>query len=145
MFDPTTKFLVVDDFATMRKIVKRILDELGYRNVIEACNGRDAIQKINDSLEQNEPIQFIVSDWNMPVMQGIELLKRCRQDDRLKGLPFMLVTAESERDQILEAVNAGVSEYVTKPFNPLTFKQKIEKVYLKTSQIPPTEVAKKVG
>ncbi len=133
MFAPTTKFLVIDDFATMRKIIKKVLNELGYTNVQEADDGATAWPKIQEEHAKGEPFQFIISDWNMPLMQGIALLKHCRTDPRFKDLPFMLVTAESEQKQILEAAKAGVSNYVVKPFNSVTLKQKLEQVYVKVS------------
>lgn len=131
MFDPNTKFLVVDDFATMRKIVKKVLDELGYKNVVEAVDGKNAMEVLNDMHSKNTPVQFVISDWNMPNMAGIELLKSCKADEKFKSLPFMLVTAESEQTQIIEAAKAGVSEYVIKPFNAVTLKTKIERVFAK--------------
>lgn len=131
MFAPNTKFLVIDDFATMRKIIKKVLNELGYTNVTEADDGATAWPVIQEAHSKGEPFQFIISDWNMPQMQGIELLKHCRSDARFKDLPFMLVTAESEQKQILEAAKAGVSNYVVKPFNSVTLKQKLEQVYAK--------------
>jgi two-component system, chemotaxis family, chemotaxis protein CheY len=133
MFNPNTKFLVVDDFATMRKIVKKVLDELGYKNVVEAVDGKNALEVLNDCQARNEPVQFIISDWNMPNMLGIDLLKACKNDDKFKSIPFMLVTAESEQTQIVDAAKAGVSEYVIKPFNAVTLKTKIERVYQKVS------------
>lgn len=136
MFPNTTKFLVVDDFATMRKIVKKVLQELGYTNVVEADDGATAWPLIQEAHTKGEPFDFVISDWNMPQMQGIELLKQCRSDARFKALPFMLVTAESEQKQILEAAKAGVSNYVVKPFNSVTLKQKLEQVYAKVSNQP---------
>jgi two-component system, chemotaxis family, chemotaxis protein CheY len=133
MFAPTTKFLVVDDFATMRKIIKKVLTELGYTNIQEADDGATAWPLIQEAHTKGEPFQFIISDWNMPQMQGIALLKNCRTDARFKDLPFMLVTAESEQKQILEAAKAGVSNYVVKPFNSVTLKQKLEQVYARVS------------
>lgn len=133
MFNSNTKFLVVDDFSTMRKIIKRVLDEIGYKNVVEAVDGVNALEVLSDAKKSGDPIQFIISDWNMPNMQGIDLLKACRAKDDLKTIPFMLVTAESEQSQIIEAAKAGVSEYVVKPFNSATLKAKIERVYAKTS------------
>lgn len=133
MFAPTTKFLVIDDFATMRKIIKKVLNELGYTNVTEADDGATAWPIIQEAHTKGEPFQFIISDWNMPQMQGIALLKHCRTDPRFKDLPFMLVTAESEQKQILEAAKAGVSNYVVKPFNSATLKQKLEQVYVKVT------------
>ncbi len=137
MFNTNTKFLVVDDFSTMRKIIKKVLDEIGYKNVVEAVDGRNALEVIANSFKTGEPIQFIISDWNMPNMQGIELLRACKENPQYKTVPFMLVTAESEQAQIIEAAKAGVSEYVVKPFNAATLKAKIERVYTKTH--PSTE------
>ncbi len=131
MFPPSTRFLVVDDFATMRKIIKKVLNELGYSNIVEADDGATAWPLIDASHGKGEPIEVVISDWNMPQMQGIDLLKHCRTDARFKALPFMLVTAESEQKQILEAAQAGVSNYVVKPFNSVTLKQKLEQVYAK--------------
>jgi two-component system chemotaxis response regulator CheY len=133
MFNANTKFLVVDDFATMRKIVKKVLDELGFKNVVEAVDGKNAIEVLKEHDAKNDPIQFVISDWNMPNLTGLELLKACKADQKFNALPFMLVTAESEQSQIIEAAKAGVSEYVIKPFNAATLKVKIEKVYNKTA------------
>ncbi len=133
MFSQNTKFLVVDDFATMRKIIKKVLDELGYKNVVEAVDGKNAFDVLKEHQATQQPIEFVISDWNMPNMLGIDLLKACRQDPTLKSIPFMLVTEESEQNQIVEAAKAGVSEYVIKPFNGATLKTKIERVYQKVS------------
>lgn len=133
MFDPNTKFLVVDDFATMRKVVKKVLNELGYNDVHEAVDGKNALEVIQQASSSNQPFQCIVSDWNMPNMTGLELLKSCKADPKFKDVPFMLVTAESEKDQIIEAAKAGVSEYVVKPFNAATLKEKLQRVYAKHS------------
>ena len=131
MFNPNTKFLVVDDFATMRKVVKKVLTELGYSDIQEAEDGKAALQLIQDAANGGTPFQCIVSDWNMPNMTGLELLKACKADPKLKETPFMLVTAESEKEQIIEAAKAGVSEYVVKPFNAATLKEKLTRVYAK--------------
>jgi len=131
MFPQDTKFLVVDDFATMRKIIKKVLNELGYTNVEESDDGKNALPMIQACHDAGKPYQFIISDWNMPGMQGIDLLKACKADPRFKAVPFMLVTAESEQKHILEAAKAGVSDYVVKPFNAATLKQKMERVYAK--------------
>jgi two-component system chemotaxis response regulator CheY len=133
MFPPNTKFLVIDDFATMRKIIRKILTELGYSHVEEADDGATAWPLIQQAHEKGEPFQFVISDWNMPKMLGIDLLRTCKADPRFVNLPFMLVTAESEQKQILEAAKAGVSDYVVKPFNAATLKQKLERVYAKTN------------
>lgn len=131
MFKASTRFLVVDDFSTMRKIIKKVLGELGYTNIVEAVDGQNALEVIKSQAERREPIDFIISDWNMPKMLGIDLLKHCKQSTDLKSVPFILVTAESEQAQIVEAVKAGVSEYVVKPFSAQVIKEKIERVYAK--------------
>lgn len=133
MFPPNTKFLVIDDFATMRKIIKKILTELGYSRVEEADDGAVALPLIQQAHEAGQPFQFIISDWNMPKMLGIDLLRACKADTRLNKIPFMLVTAESEQKQILEAAKAGVSDYIVKPFNAATLKVKLERVYQKSN------------
>lgn len=129
MFAPETKFIVVDDFATMRKIIRKVLTELGYTNIDEADDGAKALPMIKAASTNGAPYQCIISDWNMPNMQGIDLLKACKADEKLKDTPFMLVTAEGEQKQIIEAAKAGVSDYVVKPFNAQTLKEKLLKVY----------------
>ena len=131
MFPADTKFLVVDDFGTMRKIVKKVLSELGYTNVTEAEDGKPALQLLMEAKSSAAPFQFVISDWNMPGMTGIDLLKNCKADPVLKSMPFMLVTAESEQKNIVEAAKAGVSDYVVKPFNAQTLKEKLERVWNK--------------
>lgn len=131
MFPANTKFLVVDDFTTMRKIIKKVLSELGYSNIEEADDGKTAWPKIQEALSSGQPFQMIISDWNMPGMSGIDLLKTCKADPKLKEIPFMLVTAESEQKNILEAAKSGVSDYVVKPFNAQTLKGKLERVWAK--------------
>jgi two-component system chemotaxis response regulator CheY len=141
MFPTTTKFLVVDDFATMRKIIKKVLNELGYTNVEEADDGKTALPMIQAAHDSGSPYQFVISDWNMPGMQGIDLLKACKADPRFKATPFMLVTAESEQKHILEAAKAGVSDYVVKPFNSATLKAKMERVYAKHHPSAPAKAS----
>lgn len=131
MFKTTTRFLIVDDFSTMRKVIKKALFDLGYENVIEAADGVKAYELLEKYSMTSEPVEIVMSDWNMPNMMGIELLKKCRVEDRYKNLPFMLITAESEQSQIIEAVKAGVSDYVIKPFSPSTLKGKLETVFKK--------------
>ncbi len=122
--DYNMRVLIVDDFATMRRIVKNILTQLGFKNFIEADDGSSAWDIL-----QKEPVDFIVSDWNMPKMSGIELLKKVRNDDRFKDLPFLMVTAEAQKENIVEAVKARVSNYIVKPFTPETLSEKIEKIF----------------
>jgi two-component system chemotaxis response regulator CheY len=131
MFPNTTKFLVVDDFSTMRKIIKKVLTELGYTNVAEAEDGKPAFEALQTAQTSGQPFQFVISDWNMPGMTGIDLLKACKQDVNFKNLPFMLVTAESEQKNIMEAAKNGVSDYVVKPFNAQTLKGKLERIWTK--------------
>ncbi len=129
MFAPTTKVLVVDDFKTMRKIVMGALQQGGLTQVTEADDGATAWPLFEDAAASGAPYGLIVSDWNMPKMQGIELLKKVRAHPAGKALPFVLVTAEAEQKNIVEAVQAGVSNYIVKPFTPATFLEKIQAVY----------------
>ena len=125
MADPNMKILVVDDFSTMRRIVRNLLKELGFANVSEAEDGLDALNKLRT--EGN--FEFVVSDWNMPNMTGIELLRNIRADAALKHLPVLMVTAEAKRENIIEAAQAGASGYVVKPFTAATLDEKLKKVF----------------
>ena len=118
------KILIVDDFSTMRRIIKNLLRDLGFTNTQEADDGITALPML-----QNGDFDFLISDWNMPQMKGIDLLKNVRSDDRLKHLPVLLVTAEAKREQIIEAANAGVNGYVVKPFTAEILKEKIERIF----------------
>ncbi len=129
MFPNTTKTIVVDDFKTMRKIVIASLAALGITQITEAEDGADAWPLIEKAAADGNPFQLVVSDWNMPKMTGIDLLKKVRENDKTKGLPFMLVTAEAEQKNIIEAVKAGVSNYVVKPFSPAVFQEKLMAVW----------------
>jgi two-component system chemotaxis response regulator CheY len=133
MFKTNTKFLIVDNFGTMRKIVKKALADLGYANSFEATDGLNAYQLFAEHSKSGDPFEFVISDWNMPNMSGIDLLKKCRSEDQFKTLPFMLVTAQSEQTQILEAAKAGVTEYVIKPFSREMLESKLESAYKKVS------------
>ena len=117
------RFLVVDDFSTMRRIVKNFLNDLGYNDVTEADDGNTALP----ILKQGN-IDFLVTDWNMPGMPGLDLLKAVRADPKLAKLPVLMLTAEAKREQIIEAAQAGVSGYVIKPFTAVTLKEKIDKI-----------------
>ena len=117
------KILVVDDFPTMRRIIRNLLKELGYLNVEEAEDGSKALSRLKD-----ERFDFVISDWNMPNMTGIELLRAVRSDPALKDMPFLMVTAEAEKDHVIEAIKAGVDNYIVKPFTAATLKEKIDKV-----------------
>ncbi len=124
-FDPgSMKVLVVDDFATMRRIIKNILLQLGFKNIIEADDGTTAWEILN-----KEKVDLIISDWNMPKMPGIELLKKVRADERLKDTPFLMVTAEAQKENIVEAVKYRVSQYIVKPFTPETLQEKLKKIF----------------
>lgn len=118
------KILIVDDFSTMRRIVKNLLRDLGFNNTVEADDGLTAIP-----LLKKGGIDFVVTDWNMPGMQGIDLLKFIRADDNLKHLPVLMITAEAKREQIIEAAQAGVNGYIVKPFTAETLKVKLEKIF----------------
>ena len=131
MFDPKTKFLVIDDFKTMRTIVKRSLQQMGFSAIDEAEDGEAAFVLITKGLAENTPYECIVSDWNMPKMSGLQLLVKVRSDARMKNLPFILVTAENEQSQVMEAAKSGVSNYLTKPFTPADFQTKMKLVYQK--------------
>ncbi|MCF8061980.1 MAG: chemotaxis response regulator CheY [Deltaproteobacteria bacterium] len=122
--DTSMKVLVVDDFATMRRIVKGVLKQLGFSNIVEAEDGTTAL----DALKM-EKVGLIVSDWNMPKMTGLDLLKAVRSDESLKETPFIMVTAEGQKENVIEAVKAGVNNYIVKPFTPETFSEKLEKVF----------------
>ena len=136
MFDPNTKFLVVDDSSTTRKMNRNALAELGYKNIVEAADGVEAFQVLVKLSTSPEPVQFIVSDWNMPNMHGIDFLKKCRAEEQFKKTPFIFITVESEPAQILEAGSAGVTEYLVKPYNSDVLKMKIENVYCKINNLP---------
>lgn len=124
MPDKNMRFLVVDDFSTMRRIVRNLLKELGFTNVDEAEDGQVALHKL-----KTQPYDFVVSDWNMPNMTGIELLKAVRADAQLKGLPFLMITAEAKRENIIEAAMAGASGYIVKPFTAATLEEKMNKIF----------------
>lgn len=124
MLQSNSKILIVDDFPTMRKIVRGVLKQIGYTNIDEAEDGAQAYEKV----EQND-YDFIVSDWNMPNMTGLELLKAVRANPKSKNIPFLMVTAEADKENIVEAVKSGVSNYVVKPFNAGTLKEKIDKIF----------------
>lgn len=122
--DKGMKILIVDDFSTMRRIIKNLLRELGFSNTMEADDGSTALPML-----KNGGFDFLVTDWNMPNMEGIDLLKAVRADPMLKSLPVLMVTAEAKRDQIVEAAQAGVNGYIVKPFTAETLKEKIDKIF----------------
>ncbi len=124
------KILVVDDMSTMRKIIKNMLKKMGFTNLHEADDGATAWPMIEEAESAGIPFEFIVSDWNMPQMQGIDLLRKLRADERYKKLPFLMVTAETEQSNVVVAVKAGVSNFVVKPFSEEVLKQKIAKIFV---------------
>lgn len=126
MADKNLKILVVDDFSTMRRIVRNLLKELGYTNVDEAEDGVAALQKLKSS-----NFQFVVTDWNMPNMTGIELLRAIRADVALKPLPVLMITAEAKKENIIEAAQSGASGYIVKPFTAATLEEKLNKIFEK--------------
>ncbi len=118
------KILVVDDFSTMRRIIKNLLRDLGFTNTEEADDGMTALPML-----QTGRFDFLVTDWNMPGMTGLDLLKEVRKDANLVSMPVLMVTAESKREQIIEAAQAGVNGYVVKPFTAATLQEKIDKIF----------------
>ncbi|SKA73056.1 chemotaxis response regulator CheY [Desulfobaculum bizertense] len=122
--DTNMRILVVDDFSTMRRIIKNILRQLGFTNIVEADDGTTAWEALN-----KDSIDFIVSDWNMPQMSGIDLLRKVRASEEFAAIPFLMVTAEGLQENIIEAVQAKVSNYIVKPFTAETLSQKIEKIF----------------
>ncbi|KAA3649468.1 chemotaxis response regulator CheY [Denitromonas sp.] len=124
MADPNMKFLVVDDFSTMRRIVRNLLKELGYTNVDEAEDGVAALQKLASG-----GFEFVVTDWNMPNMDGLTLLQTIRQSPQYKDLPVLMITAEAKKENIIAAAQAGASGYIVKPFTAATMAEKLEKIF----------------
>ncbi len=121
--DTSIKVLIVDDFATMRRILKNILKQLGFKNMTEADDGTTALEVL-----ESQDIDLIISDWNMPKMTGLELLKTVRAHDKYKRTPFLMVTAEAQKQNVIEAVQAGVSNYVVKPFTAEAISEKLSKI-----------------
>ena len=124
MPDLKMKILIVDDFSTMRRIIKNILRQAGYVNIIEADDGTSAVEVL-----RKEKVDFVVSDWNMPQMSGLDLLKAVRTSEEWKHLPFLMVTAEGQKENVIEAVKHRVNNYIVKPFTPETLMEKINKIF----------------
>ncbi|WP_457626192.1 chemotaxis response regulator CheY [Persephonella sp.] len=122
--DPNIKILVVDDMATMRRIIKGLLEQLGFKNIDEAEDGKVALQKLKTG-----KYDFVITDWNMPNMTGLELVQEIRKDPDLKHLPVLMVTAEAKKENVLLAIKAGVNNYIVKPFTAEVLKEKIEKIF----------------
>jgi two-component system, chemotaxis family, chemotaxis protein CheY len=128
-FNPKQKILIVDDMGTMRKIIKNMLVKLGCDDLTEAEDGAPAWTMLQEAHSAGVPFQFVVSDWNMPQMTGLDLLKNIRADERFKKLPFLMITAEAEQSNVVIAVKAGVSNFIVKPFSIATLKEKIDKIF----------------
>jgi len=124
MLNTDMDVLVVDDAGAMRRIVRGLLKELGFKNIREAENGQTALEEM-----KRKKVDFVLSDWNMPVMNGIELLRAIRADEGLKSTPVLMITAEAKQENIVEAVQAGVSNYIVKPFNAQTLQEKLNKIF----------------
>jgi two-component system, chemotaxis family, chemotaxis protein CheY len=122
--DKTMHILVVDDYSTMRRITKNLLKQLGFSEIEEASDGADALKKM-----QERPFELVISDWSMETMSGLDLLKRMRADAKLKHIPFIMVTAESKPENVIAAKKAGVSNYIVKPFNAETLKNKMTGIF----------------
>lgn len=129
MADKNMRILVVDDFPTMRRIVRSLLKELGFENVEEAEDGQEALTKLRTG-----GFEFVVSDWNMPNLDGLEMLKEIRQDAALSSLPVLMVTAEAKKENIIAAAQAGANGYVVKPFTAATLEEKLNKIFDKLGQ-----------
>jgi two-component system chemotaxis response regulator CheY len=125
-YDPNMKILCVDDFSTMRRIVKNILKQLGFNNVEEAANGSEAYEMVREG-----GYGFVVTDWNMPVLDGLGFLQKVRNNPELKDLPVLMVTAESEKEKVVAAIQAGVNNYIVKPFTAEVLKEKMDKIFEK--------------
>lgn len=126
MADKNLRFLVVDDFATMRRIIRNLLKDLGFNNVEEAEDGQDALEKLRES-----SFDFVISDWNMPNMDGLQLLTEVRKSSELSALPVLMVTAEAKKENIIAAAQAGASGYIVKPFTAATLEEKLNKIFEK--------------
>jgi len=124
MFNPDMEVLIVDDASAMRRILRGLLKELGFKHMREAVNGQAALDEL-----KNRKADFVISDWNMPVMNGIDLLRAIRADDALRSTPLLMVTAEAKQESIILAVQAGVTNYIIKPFNALTLQEKLNKIF----------------
>ncbi|MBX3041782.1 MAG: response regulator [Bdellovibrionaceae bacterium] len=131
MFPPETRILVIDDMPSIRELVKNQLRGMGYKNIQEAADGEEGLKVLVQGNSNGSPIQLVISDWNMPKMKGLELLKQVRGVAEWQNLPFVLLTSESEREQVTEAVLAGVSQYIVKPFAAKVFEEKLKTVWAK--------------
>ena len=131
MFPPETRILIIDDMPTIRELLKGQLKNMGFKVILEAADGEAGMKVLINNNSSKTPVNLVISDWNMPKMSGLELLKQCRASNEWKDLPFVLLTSEAERDQVTEAVLAGVSQYVVKPFAAKVFEEKLKTVWAK--------------
>ena len=131
MFPPETRILIADDMPTIRELVKNQLKNMGFKNIIEASDGEIAMKLVISNTTIGTPIQLVISDWNMPKLSGLEFLKQIRASTDWANLPFVLLTSESDRDQVTEAILAGVSQYLVKPFAGKSFEEKLRGVWAK--------------
>lgn len=131
MIPPDIKILIADDMPTIRDLVKNQLKTMGFRNIIEAADGEQALNLLIQHESQDPKVRMVISDWNMPKMTGLEFLKQVRATDQWKNLPFILLTSEAERDQVTEAILAGVSQYIVKPFAGKAFDEKVNSGWAK--------------
>jgi two-component system chemotaxis response regulator CheY len=131
MFPASTRILVVDDMATMRGIIRNQLRTIGFDHFIEAKNGLAAFTLLGEHFKRGEPIELVLSDWNMAEMGGLDLLRRVRATEQIKDVPFLMITAADEAHQVQEAIASGVSNYLMKPFTPSTLKEKLELIWRK--------------
>ncbi|MCB0368557.1 MAG: response regulator [Bdellovibrionales bacterium] len=131
MFPSSTKILVIDDMPSIRDLVKNQLRSMGFVEILEAEDGEQGWQVLESKFAEANPIELVISDWNMPKMKGLDLLKKVRSEANFNSLPFILLTSEAEREQVTEAVMAGVSQYIVKPFSGKTFEDKLKTAYSK--------------
>lgn len=128
---PEMKLLVVDDMSTMRKIIKNMLGQIGFKNITEAESGKKALEIVESAHKLGAPFEFILSDWNMPELNGLDFLKVLKESQAHKNIPFLMITAEAEQENVMMAVKAGIDNYIVKPFSPQILKEKIEKIFVK--------------
>ena len=129
MFATNTKFLVVDDFSTFTKMVLQSLKDLGYQNTSKAQDGSAALKLLKEAVAGGKPFDVVLSDWNMPVLNGLELLQACRKEESLKNVGFLMITSEGDQENVIAAVKAGVNDYIVKPFSKQLLSEKLAAVY----------------
>lgn len=132
MFPPTTKILIVDDMPQIRENLRKVLKDLQLSDITEEDNGASAYEALSQHYAQGKPFQLVISDWNMPQMTGLEFLKKVRAQGHWAQLPFVLLTAEAEKAQVTDAILAGVSQYIIKPFTPKSIEEKLKSVWQKS-------------